>query len=693
MKLLNFNIYRLRLLFLLNLSRSFRKSSFCLIGKIIQYFSIISGFLLLNLSFCTDSSKTKLGRGSFPASEFPDKLEWLNVKKPMKLVEFKGRVLVLFFWTGSNLKSLEILNNFRSFEIEHQDKIKVIAIHSPRFKGESNLEYVRSSIIKNRIDLTVIHDPNFLIWRTYGINNWNSLLVIGEDSKVIGRYSIDKNLLRIDPIFEKLLNFDISETDYNAKDESTFLEKNKNPESILSFPEKIIVDDYGKDMYVSDSNHNRILIINRQNGFIKDVIGNGQIGFDNGKFNQSTFNYPTGLVLLDKNLFIVDNKNHSLRKVDLEKKIVTLFSGTGKKGDEIVQNGFAPVTSFSFPYDITREGSTLYLSNTGFNQFIKIDPSSGKIESLFSETKDINYNPEFFSKVGMTFYRETIFTTDSSSGSLKSINADFPSKVKILIGNKAMNYGDTDGDQNVARLQFPKGIYAKDDQVYIADTLNNKIKVYDLKKKVLKTLAGTGQKGSKNGKFLESTFNEPSNLYLYNSEIYVTDSNNNCIRVLDLNKSVVTTFYINASPEFIIENKKKITPLKETYPYKSIIISPEILSLKLKLNISKKYIWDPNAYFYFKIISSNPETLNFQNNDIRYFENFTGETIFYPKEFKEGNTEITIDSIIYFCDRENQSLCYFKKFKISSIIKLIPGGKDKPELNLKVSISQKQENN
>ena len=203
---------------------------------------------------------------------------------------------------------------------------------------------------------------------------------------------IDKNLLRIDPIFEKLLNFDISDTDYNAKDESTFLEKNKIPESLLSFPEKIIIDEYGKDMYVSDSNHNRILILNRQNGFIKDVIGNGQIGFDNGKFNQSSFNYPTGLVLLDKNLFIVDNKNHSLRKVDLEKKIVTLFSGTGKKGDEIVQNGFAPVTSFSFPYDITREGSTLYLSNTGFNQFIKIDPSSGKIESLFSETKDINYN-------------------------------------------------------------------------------------------------------------------------------------------------------------------------------------------------------------------------------------------------------------------------------------------------------------
>ncbi len=693
MKLLNFTIYHLKLLFSLSLSRSFINNSFQKNRMKNHCIILLSGILFFNLSFCGDSSKTKLGRGSFPASEFPEKLEWLNVKKPLKLADFKGRVLVLFFWTGSNLKSLEILNNFRAFEIEHKDKIKVIAIHSPRFKGESNLEYVRSSLIKNRIDLTVIHDPNFLIWRTYGINNWNSLLVIGEDSKVIGRYSIDKNLLRIDPIFEKLLNFDISGTEYNAKDESTYLEKNKFPESLLSFPEKVIIDENGKDMYVSDSNHNRILIINRENGFIKDVIGNGQIGFDNGKFNQSSFNYPTGLVLRDKNLFIVDNKNHSLRKVDLEKKIVTLFSGTGKKGDEIVQNGFAPVTSFSFPYDITKEGSTLYLSNTGFNQFIKISPDSGKIESLFSETKDINYNPEFFSKVGMTFSRETIYTTDSSSGSLKSINADFPSKVKIIIGNKAMNYGDTDGDQNIARLQFPKGIFAKDDQVFIADTLNNKIKVFDLKKKTLKTLAGTGQKGSKNGNFSESTFNEPSNLYVYNSEVFVSDTNNNCIRVLDLKKGDVSTFYISASPEFIIENKKKITPLKETFPHKSIIISPEILSLKLKLNISKKYIWDPNASFYFKITSSNPETLNFGKNDIRYFENFTGETIFYPTEFKEGNTDITIDSIIYFCDRENQSLCYYKKFKITSIIKLTFGGRDKSELTLKVPVLQKQDNN
>jgi DNA-binding beta-propeller fold protein YncE len=634
-----------------------------------------------------------LGSGSFPASEFPQGMDWLNVKRPPKVGDYKGKVLVLFFWTGSNLKSLEILNSFKTFEAENKDKVRVIAIHSPKFSGEANLNYVKNTILKNRIELTVLHDPTFTVWRTYGINNWNSLLVIGEDTKVIGRFSIDKNLLRIDPIFEKLLNFDVEPNISKIDEESPLLEKNKYPESILSFPENVILDENGKYLYVSDSNHNRILIINRETGFIHDVIGNGTIGFENGNYNQSSFNYPTGLALDNKLLYIVDNKNHSLRKVDLEKKIVTLYSGTGKKGDEVVQTGFAPVTSFSFPYGITRDGSTLYLSNTGFNQFIKIDTNSKKIESLFSETKDINYNPEFFSKVGMTIYRDTIFTTDSSSGSLKSVVSDFPSKVKILIGNKARDVGDIDGESLKARLQFPKGIYARDNLVYIADSLNHKIKVFDLKRKIVSTLAGSGKQGSLNSNLMESTFHEPSSVYLYGSELFVADTNNHCIRIINVNSNKVTTFYIRMEPELVMENKKKIAPLKDSFPHKSIFLSPGILTLKLRIAISKKYVWDPNGGFFFKIQSSNPDVLDFKDNDTKVFENFTGQTEFFPSQNKEGSTEITINSIIYFCSKTNLSLCYYKKFNTTSIVKITPGGKDKPLMELKIPVLQREEEN
>ncbi len=668
-------------------------SSTTILKPYLPNFVLTLHLLALPLMNCSDSSKTKLGAGSFPASEFPKDMVWLNVKKPLKIEDYRGKILILFFWTGSNLKSLEILDSFKTFETENKDKIRILAVHTPRLRGESNLNYVKNTILKNRIELPVLHDPTFTIWRTYGINAWNSLLVIGEDNKVIGRYAIDKNLLRIDPIFEKLLNFDVSQNLNKVGDESPLLEKNKYPESILSFPENIILDDYGKFLYISDSNHNRVLVVNNETGFINDIIGNGNQGFENGNYSISNFNYPTGLVLDNKFLYIIDNRNHSLRKVDLEKKIVTLYTGTGKKGDEVVQTGFAPVTSFSFPYGITREGSNLYLSNTGFNQFIKIDIISGKIESLFSETKDINYNPEFFSKVGMTIYRDTIYTTDSSSGSLKSVVTDFPSKVKILIGNKAKEVGDRDGDAPNARLQFPKGIFAKDNLIYIADSLNHKIKVYDIKRKYVYTLAGNGNQGSQNLSFENSSFHEPSGVYLYGSNLYVADTNNHSIRILNLNSKKVSTFYLRMDPEFIMDSKKKITPLKDTIPHKSIFPSSNFMALKLKLNLNKKYTWDPNGAFYFKIQSSNPEVLAFKDKDIKIFENFTGQTEFFPTSQKDGSTEITIDSIIYFCNKVNISLCYYKKFKTTSIVKISPGGKDKPMMDVKVPILLKDEEN
>jgi DNA-binding beta-propeller fold protein YncE len=680
-------MFRIKQFFSKNLSIHFRISNlffFILITNILSCLSILN---------CSDSSKTKLGAGSFPASEFPQGLEWLNVKKAPSISDFKGKILVLFFWTGSNLKSLEILNSFKTFESENRDRIRILAVHTPNFKGESNLNYVKSTILKNRIELPVLHDPKFTLWRTYGINAWNSLLVIGEDNKVIGRYSIDKNLLRIDPIFEKLLNFDVLPSVTKAGEEPTVLEKNKYPEGILSFPENVILDEFGKWMYISDSNHNRVLVVDRETGFIHDIIGNGNIGFENGIYSLSSFNYPTGLALDNKNLYIVDNRNHSLRKVDLEKKIVTLYTGTGKKGDEVVQTGFAPVTSFSFPYGITRDGNNLFLSNTGFNQFIKIDTNSGKIESLFSEIKDLNYNPEFFSKVGMTIYRDNIYTTDSSSGSLKSVVTDFPSKVKILIGNKAREVGDKDGDAPTARLQFPKGIHARDNTIYIADSFNHKIKIYDLKRKHVSTLAGTGAQGSKNASFDSSTFHEPSSVYHYGSDLYVADTNNHSIRILNLNSKNVSTYYLRIEPEFILENKKKITPLKDTIPHKSIFPSSNFMALKLKLNLHKKYIWDANGAFYFKIQSSNPEVLAFKDRDIKIFENFTGQTEFFPTLQKDGSSEITIDTIIYFCDKINISLCYYKKFKTTSIVKISPGGKDKPMMDIKVPILMKEEEN
>ena len=140
-----------------------------------------------------------------------------------------------------------------------------------------------------------------------------------------------------------------------------------------------------------------------------------------------------------------------------------------------------------------------------------------------------------------------------------------------------------------------------------------------------------------------------------------------------------------------MENKKKIFSIKDTYPHKSLFTAPGIFSLKLKLKIDKNYIWDKNAAFYFQINSSDQNVLDFSKNEKLIFENFNGEAYFFPNSEKEGSTEISINSIIYFCEKENISLCYYKKFKLTSIVKITPNGKDKPIFNLTIPVLNKKE--
>lgn len=655
----------------------------------IKILKILAILLILNIPSCFGDKKQKPGPGNFPASEFPKELEWFNTKQPINLQNFRGNILILFFWTGSNLKSLDILEKINTFELENKENIRFIAVHTPRFSGESSSDYLRNLLIKNKIDTLTVQDSKFSLWRTYGINSWNSLLLISEEGKVIGRFSVDPSLVRVDPIFEKLFNLDTgNQSDKPRTETERELERSGIPESILSYPEKIILDETGKILYISDSNHNRILIVNRDTGFILDSIGSGVKGFDNGTYNQSSFNYPTGLSLIGNSLYIVDRNNHSIRKVDLEKKIVTLFSGTGEKGDEVVHDSIAPVTSFSYPSDLSKEGNLLYVSNTGFNQFLKIDTNSGKIESLFPQYKDMKNTNNFFSKMGLHHIGNTIYFTDSGASALKSITSDVYSKTKILIGNKKGEYGDLDGDSTLARLQFPKSIFAKNNKVFISDTLNHKIKVFDTGKRTVKTLAGTGKIGSKNGSALQSSFNEPSGIYLFKDDLYIADTNNHSIRVVNLLEEKTTTFHLRADRDFFLNSKKKVTPLEVTIPHKSLFLNKNLLTISLKIDLSKKYEWDKNSPFYFKVSSSDNSILSFSGNESNYFENFSGETEFFPTMIKEGNTELSIDGIVSYCEKESASLCYYKKFRVNTILKFSSKTDDKPIIKIKIPFKE-----
>ena len=126
---------------------------------------------------------------------------------------------------------------------------------------------------------------------------------------------------------------------------------------------------------------------------------------------------------------------------------------------------------------------------------------------------------------------------DSEGSTVRSVPFDANGKVETLVGltGTLFDFGDTDGRAANVRLQHPLDVAWADGKLYVADTYNNKIKVIDVEQRTCRTLAGTGKPGNADGdKGADAAFNEPAGISAAGGKLYVADTNNHLIRVVDL---------------------------------------------------------------------------------------------------------------------------------------------------------------
>ena len=141
----------------------------------------------------------------------------------------------------------------------------------------------------------------------------------------------------------------------------------------------------------------------------------------------------------------------------------------------------------------------------------------------------------------MDVNRGHIYFVDSETSSVRSLNLNGDQKVHTLIGPGLFEYGDLDAIGTEAKLQHPMGIEIYKENIYVADTYNNKIKVISLDKVEVSTLAGDGKPRLLDGLNSHSSFYEPSGLTAINNKIYIADTNNHAIRIIDLDIGEVET--------------------------------------------------------------------------------------------------------------------------------------------------------
>ena len=233
---------------------------------------------------------------------------------------------------------MHIFPQLRKLEEKFAREMTVIGVHSAKFTAEQETENLRRAVLRYGIEHPVVNDRDFEVWQQYTVRAWPTLMFIDPTGRLIGKHEGEIGL----DVFDKLISDMVGEYDDQGLIEHSDLtfkpEKEKEWERDLSFPGKVLADVDSGRLFISDSNHNRIVVTDLD-GNAWDIIGSGEQGFDDGAYQTATFYDPQGLVLAGDDLYVADTKNHAIRKIDLAKQKVTTVAGTGEQSKVFHEGG------------------------------------------------------------------------------------------------------------------------------------------------------------------------------------------------------------------------------------------------------------------------------------------------------------------------------------------------------------------
>ena len=234
-----------------------------------------------------------------------------------------------------------------------------------------------------------------------------------------------------------------------------------------------------------------------QPGTIGTVAGTGEPGHggDGGPAVVACLNEPKSMTVDEAGacLYIADSENHLIRRVDLATGVIRTVVGRLREEERSGGQGWSPSVA-SVPVQEEDPFGELPLS----------------VDEKFAQLADVSGTVRF--------------VVGKASGSERF-------------------HGDG-GPATEATLNFPSAVAVDDKSLYIADTMNHRVRKVDLHSGLITTIAGTGQHrlSGDGGPAVAATLNEPCAVALDGKgNLYIADQSNNRIRRVNFSSGMIAT--------------------------------------------------------------------------------------------------------------------------------------------------------
>lgn len=309
--------------------------------------------------------------------------------------------------------------------------------------------------------------------------------------------------------------------------------------------------DNSKNMYVADSLNNRICI-QPYGSTTFSVFAGGTQGISDGLGTNASFYHPNGIVFdpLSKYLYVADNANYTIRRIDLLGNVYTL---AGKSGTIGTSEGQGSNANFWAPNSVAVDSlGNIYVADTSNNKVRKITPSgmvstvvgggaAGGTPGVATGVR-IGTAAVFNQIYGIAIdLKDNIFITDTANTQICKITNDTV-KVTTFVGGGASgiqgsNNGTTPAKGSNALFASPRNIVMDSTgNIYVTDTLNCTIRKIDTAGNVT-IFAGGGSSGigsgnaTINGSGSNALFSRPEGIAIDTvGNLYVTETGNYTVR-------------------------------------------------------------------------------------------------------------------------------------------------------------------
>ncbi|WP_461143557.1 NHL domain-containing thioredoxin family protein [Salinifilum aidingensis] len=429
---------------------------------------------------------------------------WLNTEgADYSIKDFRGKVVLLDFWTFCCINCLHVLDELRPLEEEFAAELVTVGVHSPKFEHERREQAVAAATERYGVHHPVLDDPNLETWQAYAVKAWPTLVVVDPEGYVVHVAAGEGHVETLRSVIADLV------AEHDAKGT---LHRGDGPYvppepagTALRFPSEAIALDSGH-LLVADAAHHSLVEFDADAETPLRRIGTGERGAADGAGEEASFSEPAGLTALPAevaarvgyDVVVADTVNHLLRGVRLADGQVTTVAGTGRQWRDEPDAGAATEVALTSPWDVAwwEPAGGVAVAMAGNHTLSLFDPQRGTIRRLAGTTveglRDGAAEEAFFAQPsGLAAHGEQLWLADAETSALRRLEHGADGcTVRTEIGTGLFDFGHADGPAETALLQHPLGVAVlPDGSVAISDTYNGAVRRFDPAAREVSTLA------------------------------------------------------------------------------------------------------------------------------------------------------------------------------------------------------------